>query len=296
MRIVRSDCPVCKSEDVVFVIKAIDHTVTHEEFEIWQCNKCTLRFTQPTPEEEEIAVYYKSEDYISHSDTDKGVINSLYHKVRKRTLISKRKLIEKHTGAVKGRILDIGCGTGAFLHTMQTAGWQIRGVEPEIDAREKAKLLYNLDVHDSELLFDFEAETFDVVTMWHVLEHVQDLHEYINQTKKLLTPNGSLFVAVPNYTCYDQSVYKSYWAGYDVPRHLYHFSPDAMTSLLVKHELRLKSLKPMLFDSFYISMLSEKYKTGKNNLVKAFYVGLVSNFIALKNKRKCSSVIYVIGK
>ena len=296
MRIVRSDCPVCKSEDVVFVIKTIDHTVTHEEFEIWQCNKCTLRFTQATPEEEEIAVYYKSEDYISHSDTDKGFINSLYHKVRKRTLISKRKLIEKHTGVVKGRILDIGCGTGAFLCTMETAGWQISGVEPEKDAREKAKQLYNLNVHDSELLFDFEAETFDVVTMWHVLEHVQDLHEYINQTKKLLTPNGSLFVAVPNYTCYDQSVYKSYWAGYDVPRHLYHFSPDAMTSLLVKHELRLKSLKPMLFDSFYISMLSEKYKTGKNNLVKAFYVGLVSNFIALKNKRKCSSVIYVIGK
>jgi len=296
MRIVRSDCPICKSKDINFIIKAIDHTVSHEEFEIWQCNVCTLRFTQAIPGKEEIAAYYKSEEYISHSDSEKGLINSLYHKVRKRTLVSKKKLIEKYTGLSDGKILDVGCGTGAFLHTMHTAGWQITGLEPDETARLKAQQLYNLHVQEAGALFELRSETFDAITLWHVLEHVHDLHEYVDQLKKLLKPNGRLFVAVPNYTSYDQRIYKAYWAGYDVPRHLYHFSPDAMINLLLKHELKLKSLKPMLFDSFYVSMLSEKHQTGKNNLAKAFYVGLISNFKALRNKKKCSSVIYIIGK
>ena len=296
MRIVRSDCPVCKSEDISFVIKAIDHTVSHEEFEIWQCKICTLRFTQAIPDEKEITAYYKSENYISHSDISKGFINSLYHKVRKRTLISKKKLIETHSGTGNGKILDVGCGTGAFLHTMQTAGWQITGLEPDEVARAKAEQLYGLHIQDAGMLFRLQPGTFDSITLWHVLEHVHDLHKYVDQLKKLLKPNGRLFIAVPNYTSYDQIIYKAYWAAYDVPRHLYHFSPDAMISLLLRHELKLKSLKPMLFDSFYVSMLSEKYKTGKNNLVKALWVGFVSNYKAIKNKKKYSSVIYIIGK
>ena len=296
MRIVRSDCPICKSKDINFIIKAIDHTVSHEEFEIWQCNVCTLRFTQAIPGKEEIAAYYKSEEYISHSDSEKGLINSLYHKVRKRTLVSKKKLIEKYTGLSDGKILDVGCGTGAFLHTMHTAGWQITGLEPDETARLKAQQLYNLHVQEAGALFELRSETFDAITLWHVLEHVHDLHEYVDQLKKLLKPNGRLFIAVPNYTCYDQNVYKGNWAAYDVPRHLYHFSPSAMRSLLRNHGLKLKSIKPMLFDSFYVSMLSEKYKTGKNNLVKACFVGCVSNFKALMNKERCSSVIYVTGK
>ncbi|MEP6594527.1 MAG: class I SAM-dependent methyltransferase [Ginsengibacter sp.] len=296
MRIIRSDCPVCNSENINFAIKAIDHTVSQEEYEIWQCNICSLRFTEAIPDKNEIGDYYKSENYISHSNIDKGLINSLYHKVRKRTLISKKKLIEKHTGTVNGRILDVGCGTGAFLHTMQAAGWQVKGLEPEEAAREKAKRLYGLDVQGSEMLFRLQTEEFDAITLWHVLEHVHDLHSYVNQLKKLLKPNGRLFIAMPNYTCYDQSIYKAYWAAYDVPRHLYHFSPDAMISLLLKHELKLNSLNPMFFDSFYVSMLSEKYKTGKNNLLKAFFIGCVSNYKALMNKKKCSSVIYTAGK
>ena len=295
MKIVRYNCPVCKSEDIGFVIKAMDHTVSHEEFEIWQCNVCTLRFTQAIPDKEEIGTYYQSENYISHSDTDKGIINLLYHKVRKRTLISKKKLIEKNTGIVNGKILDVGSGTGAFLHTMQTS-WQITGLEPDETARIKAKQLYGLQLQSSEMVFTMQPETFDAITMWHVLEHVHDLHKYVGQLKKLLKPNGLFFIAVPNYTCYDQSIYKAYWAAYDVPRHLYHFSPAAMTRLLHRHDLKLRSLKPMLFDSFYVSMLSEKYKTGKNNLLKALYIGVVSNYKALMNKEKCSSVIYIVGK
>ena len=296
MKIVRTDCPSCESKNITFVLKAKDHTVSNEEFEIWQCNICTLRFTQSIPGKEQIVAYYKSENYISHSDTNKGLVNFLYHKVRKRTLVVKRKLIEKSAGISNGEILDIGCGTGSFLHSMQQAGWKITGLEPDETARDKAKELYGLIVQSPEVLFQLPPSTFDVITMWHVLEHVHELKGYVKQIRRLLKPNGRLLVAVPNYTCYDQYVYKQYWAGYDVPRHLYHFSPDAMINLLVEYELKLLSVRPMLFDSFYVSMLSEKYKTGKNNFVKAVWVGLVSNFKALRDKEKCSSVIYIIGK
>jgi len=296
MKIVRTDCPSCESKNITFVLKAKDHTVSNEEFEIWQCNICTLRFTQSIPGKEQIVAYYKSENYISHSDTNKGLVNFLYHKVRKRTLVAKRKLIEKSAAISNGEILDIGCGTGYFLHSMQQAGWKITGLEPDETARDKAKELYGLIVQSPEVLFQLPPSTFDVITMWHVLEHVHELKGYVKQIRRLLKPNGRLLVAVPNYTCYDQYVYKQYWAGYDVPRHLYHFSPDAMINLLVEYELKLLSVRPMLFDSFYVSMLSEKYKTGKNNFVKAVWVGLVSNFKALRDKEKCSSVIYIIGK
>lgn len=296
MRVTKYECPVCKSKNLTFVIKATDYTVSHKNFEIWQCNLCTLRFTQSVPDKAAIAAYYKSENYISHSNTDKGFINSLYHKVRKRTLLSKRKLIEAITAIKKGEILDIGCGTGSFLHVMQQAGWSITGLEPDETAIAKAKELYGLNIQSPETLFKLAPATFDAITMWHVLEHVHELEEYLIQLKLLLKPGGRLFIAVPNYTSYDESVYRQYWAAYDVPRHLYHFSPDAMMKLLAAHQLKLISIKPMWFDSFYVSMLSEKYKTGKNNFIKAFWVGLNSNIKALRNKEKCSSVIYIAGK
>ena len=296
MKIVRSECPCCKSDDIIFVLEAKDHTVSGEDFEIWQCNICTLRFTQSIPDKEEIDAYYKSENYISHSNTNKGLVNFLYHLVRKRTLLSKRKLIEESSGIRIGEILDIGCGTGSFLNTMKKSGWKITGLEPDETAGAKAKELYDIDVQSPETLFKLPQEKFDVITMWHVLEHVHDLEKYIRQLSLLLKPKGRLFIAVPNYTSYDQKVYKNFWAAYDVPRHLYHFSPDSMINFLVGHNLKLKSVKPMLFDSFYVSMLSEKYKTGKNNFLNALLVGLVSNYKALRDAEKCSSVIYIVGK
>ncbi|MEO6454174.1 MAG: class I SAM-dependent methyltransferase, partial [Ginsengibacter sp.] len=190
MKIVRSDCPCCKSKNITFVLKAKDHTVTKEDFEIWQCNICTLRFTQSIPGKDEMAAYYKSENYISHTNTDKGFINSLYHKVRRRTLIFKKNLVEKTTGINNGKILDIGCGTGAFLNTMQQASWECTGLEPDETAIAKAKDLYNLDLQHPGMLFEFPPATFDVITMWHVLEHVHELEEYLNQLRELLKPNG----------------------------------------------------------------------------------------------------------
>lgn len=291
-----SSCPLCASADIKASLNAKDHTVSQKIFSIWHCNNCTARFTQDIPPQEEIGAYYQSENYISHSDIKKGLVNRLYHIVRNRTISSKRSLIKKQTAKDKGAILDIGCGTGAFLNAMQETGWAITGLEPDETARKKAVELYGIHPLSPDHLFQLPAGSFDAITMWHVLEHVHDLHGYLKQIATLLHPQGKLFIAVPNYTSYDAAVYKENWAAYDVPRHLYHFSPESMESLLTTYNLQLTTLLPMWYDSFYVSMLSEKYKSGKGNLIKAFWNGFVSNLKAFSNKGKCSSVIYVISK
>ena len=291
-----TSCPICKSELITAQLTAKDYTVSQNNFSIWQCNACTARFTQDVPEQDAIGAYYASENYISHSDTKKGFINSLYHLVRKRTLGAKRRLVINETGVTNGEILDIGCGTGAFLDSMKQADWKISGLEPDAIARTKAIELYNIHPQQSEELFELTAGTYNAITMWHVLEHVHELHAYIKQIGELLATNGKLFIAVPNYTSKDAAIYKEHWAAYDVPRHLYHFSPQSMDKLLSMHGLKVTAVKPMWFDSFYVSMLSEQYKNGKGNIIKAVFNGFISNLKAWGNTKKCSSVIYIIGR
>jgi 2-polyprenyl-3-methyl-5-hydroxy-6-metoxy-1,4-benzoquinol methylase len=294
--IIRSNCPVCDSAIISKHLNAEDYTVSHQQFEIWQCANCTLRFTQGAPDASSVGDFYQSDNYISHTDTAAGFINKLYHFVRKTTLQRKRRLIEQTTSLTKGTLLDIGAGTGAFAHTMQQAGWAVTGLEPDAATRERAASLHGLQLQETGSLFQLPAGSFDAITMWHVMEHVHELHPYIEQIKLLLKEKGSALIAVPNYTSYDAQVYQQYWAAYDVPRHLYHFSPDAASNLLKQHGLKLLAIKPMWFDSFYIAMLSEQYKNVKNNLVKAVWNGMLSNVKAIFDKKKCSSVIYVIGK
>jgi 2-polyprenyl-3-methyl-5-hydroxy-6-metoxy-1,4-benzoquinol methylase len=293
--ILYDSCPCCGQKNIVLALAVEDYTVSHKRFEIWECQNCTLRFTQNVPDAGEIGAYYQSDYYISHSDTNEGFINKLYHKVRVHTLGQKRKLVENKTGKSSGSILDIGCGTGAFLHTMEKAGWKITGLEPDEGARKKALELYGLHISNSEKLFSLPAGSFDAITMWHVLEHVHELHASVKRLKELLKPGGKLFIAVPNYTCYDEKIYNEYWAAYDVPRHLYHFSPASMKTLLSLHGMRLNSIKPMWYDSFYVSMLSEKYKSGKAHFLKAFFEGGISNFKAIFSTEECSSVIYIVS-
>ncbi|MEO8852781.1 MAG: class I SAM-dependent methyltransferase [Ginsengibacter sp.] len=291
--IVYKSCPNCGNADIYKVLSVKDYTVSGEEFDVWECRNCTQRFTQNIPDQEKIAAYYQSENYISHSDTSKGLINNLYHKVRKRTLLQKRKLIEKTTRKSQGNILDIGAGTGAFLNTMKNANWNCTGIEPDKNAREKALELHGLNIEDTDTLYTLSAGTFDAITLWHVLEHVHELHKYADQLRNLLSKNGKLFIAVPNYTSSDAKMYKQFWAAYDVPRHLYHFSPKSMEHLLNSHGLKLESTKPMWFDSVYVSMLSEKYRTGNSHPVKALLNGTISNVKTIFDKRKCSSLIYI---
>ena len=291
-----TSCPVCKSTQIQPQLSAKDYTVSGEIFSIVACNNCTHLFTQNVAQQNEIGRYYASENYISHSDTQVGLVNKLYHSIRKKTLQNKKKLIVGETQKSTGNILDIGCGTGAFLYTMKTGGWEITGLEPDETAREKAKTLYGIKPQPSINIFNLQDNIYDAITMWHVLEHVHQLNEYIGQLKNVLTKQGKIFIAVPNYTSYDAQHYGQFWAAYDVPRHLYHFSPASMKTLVEQHGLTIKKIKPMWFDSFYVSMLSEKYQNGKANLIKAFIIGLISNIKALFNPDKCSSLIYIIEK
>lgn len=253
-------------------------------------------FTQDVPDESSIGAYYQSENYISHSDTRQGLVNSLYHAIRKRTLRQKQGLIEKQTGKKAGSLLDIGAGTGAFVHQMQQAGWNVTGLEPDAAAIRRARERSGVELQSTSVLFELQEGSFDAITMWHVLEHVHRLHEYLEKIARLLNSTGVLVVAVPNFTSKDALDYQQYWAAYDVPRHLYHFSPLSMQMLMQKHGLKVEKVLPMWFDSFYVSLLSESYRNGKPNLVSGFLHGLKSNTKAVFDRKKASSLIYIIRK
>jgi cyclopropane fatty-acyl-phospholipid synthase-like methyltransferase len=296
MIIHHSVCPACSSNHISASLSTIDYTVTKEQYTIYTCKDCSLRFTQDIPTIEEIGKYYQSDAYVSHSDTKKGLINTIYHKVRRFTLQQKQKLISQTTGLQKGRLLDIGAGTGAFANTMQQAGWEVKGLEPDETAREQAQKNYNLSLDLPQQLYSFESENFDAITMWHVLEHVHDLNGYWEKFAQILASNGRLVIAVPNYTSYDAKHYGEYWAAYDVPRHLYHFSPHSIEQLGKRYGFKLEAIQPMWFDAVYVSMLSEQYKNGRSNLLAALWHGLYANCKALFNKQKCSSLIYIFRK
>lgn len=289
-------CPVCGSSAIHYALKAVDHTVSGESFDILQCANCSVRFTQDIPDSSGIGGYYRSEAYISHTNTRKGIVNNLYHLARRFTRVSKKKLIRRTTGLSKGDLLDIGAGTGAFVHYMQGAGWNATGLEPDAEAIKNAAALFNITLKPSASLFELPSERFDVITLWHVLEHVHSLHDYMEQIKRLCRPDGRIFIAVPNYTSYDAKKYRGDWAAYDVPRHLYHFSPASMEILTEKHGLTIKRIQPMWLDSFYVSLLSEKYKHGKGNILRGLWNGLVSDNHIFYNSRRASSLIYIISR
>lgn len=291
-----SFCPACASASVYPALSAKDYTVSGERFEIWHCEDCTLRFTQNAPNFNSIGQYYQSDNYVSHSDTTRGFINQLYHIIRNYTLRSKRVLLQKVTHKETGTLLEIGAGTGAFSNTMKKAGWQLTALEPDSFARQNALNKYGLDLEPAENLFHLAEATYDAITLWHVLEHVHALKDYWNEFTRILKPEGKLIIAVPNYTSYDAKKYGEFWAAYDVPRHLYHFSPNSMERLGLQMGFTLVEVKPMWFDSFYVSMLSEQYKNGSGNIVGAIWNGLLSNVKSIGNKKRCSSVIYIFSK
>lgn len=292
--ILYTQCPVCQAAQQREVFAAKDYTVSNESFMILECPQCSLRYTQGIPDAAHIGPYYHSENYISHTNTYKGLVNRLYQAVRKRTIRSKVAMVKNVTGLDKGTHLDVGSGTGTFANAMREAGWQTTGLEPDPDARAMAKNLYGLDLRETAELYTLPEGHFDVITLWHVMEHVHDLHPYVQRMQQLLKPGGTLIIAVPNYTSKDAEIYGPYWAAYDVPRHLYHFSPASVRALVQQHGLEVKAYKPMWYDSFYISMLSNKYQKGSTGLISAVWNGLRSNLKALSDVQRCSSVIYII--
>ncbi len=288
------NCPVCNGADLQFSFSCKDHSISKEVFDIWDCKSCKLRFTSPVPDESFIGRYYAADHYISHTDTSKGLINKLYKAARNFTLSEKRRFVQRQTGLASGNLLEVGTGTGGFLNEMETSGWQTTGLEPDFKAREKAYMLYKLPVYEPSHLFQLNHQFFDAITLWHVLEHVYNLHGYLKQFAKLLKPTGLLFIAVPNYTSYDAAFYGEHWAAYDVPRHLYHFSPKSMQTLASLNGFKIVKHKPMWLDPFYISLLSEQYKHGKMRLLAGFFRGFVGALLTFGKKNNCSSLIYVL--
>lgn len=266
-----------------------DYTVSGETFGLYRDEKMDMLITFPKPNENDLHKYYESKAYISHTDGKGSLVEVLYQFVKKFALKKKLGLInELHP--TKGKILDIGAGTGDFLAVAKSNGWNILGIEPS----EKAKTIAGKKgVIFAESMQSLEKQSFDVITMWHVLEHVPNLEEQIKELKRLLKPDGTIIVAVPNFRSFDAKYYRRFWAGFDVPRHLWHFSKKAIKQLFLKEKMKVEKILPMKFDAFYVSLLSEKYKTGYMNFFKAFYIGLKSNYKARK-RFQYSSLIYVI--
>jgi 2-polyprenyl-3-methyl-5-hydroxy-6-metoxy-1,4-benzoquinol methylase len=272
-----------------YFLTVIDYSVSKEAFDLYYDQDLDMLITSPQPSPENLGKYYESTDYISHTDSKRSLFEKAYHFVKGIALNNKLNLIN-NCSAAKGNLLDIGAGTGDFLLTAKQNGWNTIGVEPS----EKAKgIAINKGIKFSDSTQELESHFFDVITMWHVLEHVPNLEIQIRELKRLVKPNGTIIIAVPNYKSYDANYYGKFWAAFDVPIHFWHFSKTAIQLIFEKENIKLEKVLPMKFDSFYVSLLSEKYKNGKMNYVKAIWIGLVSNWKA-KRSSEYSSHIYVL--
>lgn len=291
-------CPACGNSAFSEYLSTRDFSLTNQEFQLRICEKCGTLATTPQPDEISINRYYQFDNYISHTNQSKNnLISAIYKAVRSFTLKQKRKLIEKRCTSTSKSILDIGCGTGLFLNEMKNSGWQIEGIEPAIVARRQAEKLLNTTIYST--IGELAKKKFSVITFWHVLEHLYQPDKTLTQCYEMLSPGGLLVVAVPNYLSYDSAHYKSFWAGYDVPRHLWHFNRTAMQILMSRHGYTLNEVRPMVFDSFYVSLLSEQYRNDKSCIIKKYVLALItgikSNLKAAQNGQY-SSLLYIAQK
>ena len=282
-------CPICNGDRFSPFITCKDYTVSQESFHIVSCQNCGFKFTNPRPSPSEIGSYYKAEEYVSHTDTKKGIVNKVYHAVRNRTTQQKFELVKSHMNG--NALLDIGCGTGFFLNYCKQQGLDVLGLEPDADARDLVKKNHGIDALPIDELKNLPDNSRDAISLWHVLEHVLYLKEDAAEFKRVLKPDGTLFIAVPNCSSNDAAVYKEHWAAYDVPRHLYHFVPADIQRLFSDIDMEVVDTLPMKFDAYYVSMLSEKIKGGNN--LSALINGWKSNRAAGKS-HTYSSQIYVI--
>ena len=287
-----TNCPLCGSDN--FESKSVikDFALSQEDFTVVECAACRLLFTNPRPDNEKIGDYYKSSSYISHTNQSKGLFGFVYQVLRNRALALKRGWILRH--AEPGKLLDYGSGTGEFLYNMQAHGWYVKGVEIAEGPRIQSQKKYGLDVLDPEEFQNEQASFYDLITMWHVLEHIDNLAESAERIISKLKPGGILVLALPNPESWDAKYYKDYWAAWDVPIHFYHFKKENINALASKIGLELVETINMPFDSFYVSLLSEQYKTGSKSWIKAFMIGLFSNLKAGKNN--ASSLTYILRK
>ena len=288
-------CPVCGSPALADKLQVQDKSVSQETFTIQQCQACEFQFTNPRPDAAHIGKYYESDAYVSHNSGAQGLINQVYKVARFFTVRRKVALITKLNGAQKGRLLDYGCGTGHFLAGAKKAGWQVAGLEPNGRAREEAAERVGQSIAEPADLATLAPGSVDVITLWHVLEHVHTLNETLDELIRALKPGGKLLIAVPNVDSLDAQHYRQDWAAYDVPRHLYHFGPGPMGQLLARHGLVVSQKLPLALDAYYVSMLSERHRPAERagGLLAVLKAGYTSNQYAAQHDTQYSSVLYV---
>lgn len=286
-------CPWCGSDKAQINLWLRDEFLTKEDFHICECLNCGLLYTMPRPGKDKIGAYYKSEEYYSHQENKKGFIPKVYEAVKKTNLKHKYKLAT--SGLTVGNVLDIGCGVGDFLHTAEMHGWECTGVEPSEAAKVIAQKRMHGRIISSEDLENIPEGYFDLITMWHVLEHVDDLKWQVEQLRRLVKPNGRIVIALPNYKSYDGQYYKELWAAYDVPRHLNHFNKTTLTKIFKASGLELVKMDKLRWDAYYISYMSEQYKLHSLPLVRGAYRGWISNCKA-RRSGEWSSLVYVFKK
>ncbi|MFO7978400.1 MAG: class I SAM-dependent methyltransferase [Bacteroidales bacterium] len=286
-----SECPLCgESTPGDPFIACRDYMVSGEVFQIVRCSTCSLLYTNPRPLPDELHRYYQSEEYISHTESTKSLRDKIYHRVRREMLSRKGKLLD-FLKPGKKRILDVGCGTGAFLKHMQGLGNEVYGYEPALLPREKARQK-GITVIGEEQQLD-QLKNLDVITLWHVLEHMPDFKQKLNQLKKMLSPEGYLVIAVPLWKSFDAAFYEEYWAAYDVPRHLFHFDQQTLIRACQEAGLHLQQTNALPFDGYYVSLLSEQYRKNPLGMIRAIIIGTWSGLLAMAGRRPWSSQIFV---
>ncbi len=285
-------CPVCNSKKLEDRLQLNDEFLSKKTFVIQKCGECGFLFTNPRPKKDQISAYYKSEDYISHSNKSNGLFASLYQLSRKINLSAKYSIISRHSK--NGKALDIGSGTGHFLNYLQKKKWNVQGIEPDENAAKFARANFNLQIDSEKELSVLEKKSFDLISMWHVLEHVHDLNQRMTEIRELIKQDGLVILALPNPESFDAKHYVKFWAAYDVPRHLYHFTKKDILHLAEKHNFKIEKIYPMYLDAFYVSLLSEKYLGKKRSLLRAIYVAIRSNCISSSRNPNTSSLIYLL--
>lgn len=294
MRELLTACPLCQGKTFEKWLLSKDFAISQEEFHIVSCKQCAFKFLNPRPSQKEIGRYYDSQRYLSHQSEKKDLVAQLYDWVKNHiTLPQKYRWIKKYSSKEVGSLLDVGCGNGSFLRYMQNKGWQCSGIEPHTPALQFVQDKSHIYPSFNEI--EKKNIKFDVITLWHVLEHVHELDFYMNKLYELISEKGKIFIAVPNPASYDSQYYKEFWAAWDPPRHLYHFTAYHMHNLCWKHGLRIQTSIGMPFDAYYIALLSSEYKYGRKKWLSAFLQASISNWKALRNKQY-SSLLYIIDK
>ena len=286
-------CPWCGSEKSQIHLWLKDEFLTKEDFQIYECKNCGLLYTEPRPDKEKIGQYYKSEAYYSHQENKKGFIPKLYESVKSVNLKKKYKIATK--GLKRGKVLDIGCGVGDFLHTMEQMGWEGSGIEPSEEAKEIARKRVRAQIWQPQEIESLPDNSFDLITMWHVLEHVDDVKEEIRQLQRLVKKGGRLVLALPNFKSYDAQYYNAQWAAYDVPRHLNHFCKESIVRIFRDSSFELTRTDKLVWDAYYISYMSETYRNHSLPLLRGMFRGLVSNCKA-RSSGEWSSKVYIFEK